>query len=128
MEHETQYRAGYIQMEKKEKKKIDLCLSHQNFRILSDESAEYMKKLESSVNERIEAVQRQYPSMNAARCALLAMLNLEDELQKTKQNFETLESKILQLRGIQRSVPSAQPARTAAPALKDETKKPVGVN
>lgn len=126
--HIAQYRAGYIQMEKNEKKKIDLCLSHQSFRILSDENAEYMKKLESSVNERIEAVQKQYPSMNAARCALLAMLNLEDELQKTKQNFETLESKILQLRGIQRGVPAAQPVRAAAPAAKDETKKPVGVN
>lgn len=110
-----------------EHKAINLCLSHQNFRILSDESAEYMKKLESSVNARIDEVQKQYPSMSAARCALLAMLNLEDELMKTKQNFETLEAKLLQLRGIRRAVPAAAAAANTEAAVKADNKKPVGV-
>ena len=96
-----------------EKNRMNLCLARQNFQIVCDDSAEYMKKLEASVNERIEEVQKQYPGMSTTRCTLLAMLNMEDELTKSKARFDQLEQKISQLRSFARPTQSnsQQPSR-----------------
>ena len=88
------------------KNSIDISLSRQNFKVLCDESPEYMHQLEASVNERIGAVQRQYPTMSTTRCTLLAMLNLEDELSKAKDEYKALEEKAALLRGLQRPAPA----------------------
>lgn len=81
------------------KNRINLCLSRQNFCIISDEDPQYLKRLEASVNNRINTFQRLYPTMSTNKCALLAMFSLEDELQKAKQSYETLEDKVLKFGG-----------------------------
>ena len=40
--------------------------------------------------------------MSATRCTLLAMLELEDELARAKENYEALDAKISQLRNMPR--------------------------
>jgi cell division protein ZapA (FtsZ GTPase activity inhibitor) len=86
--------------------RIEISLLRQSFSVLCDESPEYMHELEASVNERIGAVKRQYPTMNITRCTLLAMLNLEDELCKLKDEYKALEEKAALLRGLNRPAPS----------------------
>ncbi|MBR6006636.1 MAG: cell division protein ZapA [Clostridia bacterium] len=108
-----------------DKNRINLCLSRQNFRIVSDESVEYLRTLESTLNERINRYQRQYPSMSNTRCILLAMFSMEDELYKMKKNYEILEEKIYQLRGIPRYsvAASKQKEPSLSPIAKEETEK-----
>lgn len=101
------------------KNSVVVNLSGQEFRISGSENAEYIKSLEEMVNLRIQDVQQQYPGMSMNRCALLAMLNLEDELAKMKESYDALDAKIAQLREMPRV---AMPvARATAP------KTPVGV-
>lgn len=47
--------------------------------------------------------------MSATRCTLLAMLELEDELARAKENYEALDAKISQLRNMPRiNTPAAR--------------------
>ena len=101
------------------KNSVVVNLSGQEFRISASEDTEYIKSLEEMVNLRIQDVQQQYPGMSMNRCALLAMLNLEDELAKMKESYDALDAKIAQLREMPRVTMPA--ARAAAP------KTPVGV-
>ena len=63
-----------------DKNHINLCLSGQSFRIVTDDDVDYVKQLEKRINSRIESYKKRYPQMSATRCTLLAMLELEDEL------------------------------------------------
>ncbi len=94
------------------KNRVNLIVAKQSFRVVSDESIDHLKQIESSVNERIREVQKQYPGMNMTRCALLAMLNLEEELARTKRSFAILEERIAALRSS-RSAAQADPGETA---------------
>ena len=67
-----------------EKNHVDISLARQNFRIVCAETPEYMKKLESAVNSRIERIRSKYPGMSTMRIVLLAMLDMEDDLFKAK--------------------------------------------
>ena len=62
-----------------DKNHINLCLSGQSFRIVTDDDVDYVKQLEKRINSRIESYKKRYPQMSATRCTLLAMLELEDE-------------------------------------------------
>lgn len=90
------------------KNRIDLCIARQNFSILCDEDPEYMRRLETSVNNRINTYQRLFPTMSTSKCALLAMLSLEDELQKTRTSYEALEEKVFQIGGLNNSAVQKQ--------------------
>ena len=78
-----------------DKNHINLCLSGQSFRIVTDDDVDYVKQLEKRINSRIESYKKRYPQMSATRCTLLAMLELEDELARAKENYEALDAKIL---------------------------------
>lgn len=65
-----------------EKSHVILNLARQDFRIVCQETPEYMKALEGAVNSRIERIQKKYPSMSTMRCVLLAMLDMQDDLYK----------------------------------------------
>ena len=85
-----------------DKNHINLCLSGQSFRIVTDDDVDYVKQLEKRINSRIESYKKRYPQMSATRCTLLAMLELEDELARAKENYEALDAKISQLRNMPR--------------------------
>ena len=88
-----------------DKNHINLCLSGQSFRIVTDDDVDYVKQLEKRINSRIESYKKRYPQMSATRCTLLAMLELEDELARAKENYEALDAKISQLRNMPRINP-----------------------
>ena len=90
-----------------DKNHINLCLSGQSFRIVTDDDVDYVKQLEKRINSRIESYKKRYPQMSATRCTLLAMLELEDELARAKENYEALDAKISQLRNMPRINTSA---------------------
>lgn len=92
-----------------DKNHINLCLSGQSFRIVTDDDVDYVKQLEKRINSRIESYKKRYPQMSATRCTLLAMLELEDELARAKENYEALDAKISQLRNMPRiNTPAAR--------------------
>lgn len=92
-----------------DKNHINLCLSGQSFRIMTDDDVDYVKQLEKRINSRIENYKKRYPQMSATRCTLLAMLELEDELARAKENYEALDAKISQLRNMPRiNTPAAR--------------------
>lgn len=94
-----------------DKNHINLCLSGQSFRIVTDDDVDYVKQLEKRINSRIESYKKRYPQMSATRCTLLAMLELEDELARAKENYEALDAKISQLRNMPRiNTPAARMA------------------
>lgn len=90
------------------KNRISLCLARQNFSIVCDEDPDYMKQLETSVNNRINTYQRLFPTMSTSKCTLLAMLSLEDELRKTKTSYEALEDKVFQIGGMNNAAAQKQ--------------------
>ena len=97
-----------------DKNHINLCLSGQSFRIVTDDDVDYVKQLEKRINSRIESYKKRYPQMSATRCTLLAMLELEDELARAKENYEALDAKISQLRNMPRiNTPAARMASAA---------------
>lgn len=65
-----------------EKNHVILSLARQDFRVVSTESPEYMKELETAVNARIDGIRSKYPTMSTLRIVLLAMLDMEDDLHK----------------------------------------------
>ena len=68
-----------------EKTRMTISLAGQEFRICSENEPEYMKALADSVNRRIREVHAQFPDQSTSRCALLAMLDMADELKKLRE-------------------------------------------
>ncbi len=104
-----------------DKTKLTLEIGGQTFRLSGSDSEEYMRRLATMVNRRIEDVQAQYPQLSASKCALLAMLNLEDEMQKLRAEYDSLDQKISQLRDVR------TPAPVKRPFERTDVKRPVGV-
>lgn len=108
-----------------DKTRITVEIGGQEFRISGNESEGYIRRLAAVVNRRIADVQSQYPQLSSTKCVLLAMLNLEDEMQKLRAEYDALDQKISQLREMPRvAAPVKRPferERTGA------GKKPVGV-
>lgn len=104
-----------------DKIRTKVTLAGQDFFIIGSGSDDYVKKLERTVNLRIEEVSRAYPSLGLNHCTLLAMLNLTDEYMQLKNSSEQIDAKLAQLRDMPRI---SQSAKNDA-AVRAE--KPVGV-
>lgn len=106
-----------------EKTRMTISLAGQEFRICSENEPEYMKALADSVNRRIREVHAQFPDQSTSRCALLAMLDMADELKKLRSESDEVDRKISELRNMRGSEQKVQ-----APVKRPfERKKPVGV-
>ncbi|MBQ7060238.1 MAG: cell division protein ZapA [Clostridia bacterium] len=106
-----------------EKKKTVVNLAGQEFRISSGSDEEYMQALAASVNRRVALVRAQYPDQSTSRCALLAMLEMADEIAKLREESAQVDRKITELRNLRDSESKVQ-----APVKRPfERKKPVGV-
>jgi cell division protein ZapA len=86
-----------------EKNRTVIKLCGQSFTISSLEGDDYLHKISAYVEEQIAAVQRAYPSLSTHNCALLAALNLSDELHKLKADYAALGNRIDQLRNLPRT-------------------------
>ena len=106
-----------------EKTRTVISLAGQEFRISSENDAEYVKALTVEVNRRIRDMHRQFPDQSTSRCALLAMLDMADELSKLRTESAEVDRKISELRNMRGSEQKVQ-----APVKRPfERKKPVGV-
>lgn len=91
-----------------EKKEITLELAGQKFQMSTTENPDYIISLAERVNARIEDIQKMHPNMILTKAVLLALLNAEDELDKVKENYENLDSKLTRLHEISRASVSEQ--------------------
>lgn len=108
-----------------DKNRVVLNLAGQEFRISSASDKEYLRKLEAEVNSRIKKIQEQYPGESTSRCALLAMLNMADEVATLSEETAEFAGKIAELRSLRSSEKEAVKAPVKRPF--ERARKPVGV-
>jgi cell division protein ZapA len=94
-----------------EKNRISIRIAGQELRLAGDESEQYMRELASDVNVRVDQIQRQYPTLSTGNAVLLVCLNMADELNKLRSDYEELDSRIAQLRDMPRSTAPAAPVK-----------------
>lgn len=93
-----------------DKTHITVQICGQDFRLAADESEVYVRKIAKYVNKKIDEVQRAYPNLSTVNTAILAALNLSDELHKLQEDYDALDSRISELRDMPRqSAPVKRP-------------------
>ncbi len=82
----------------------------QDLRLSGTDSEAYIRQIADYVNQKIDEVQRAYPSLSTGNCVILAALNLSDELHKLREDYNALDSRISELREMPRqSAPVKRP-------------------
>jgi cell division protein ZapA len=69
---------------------IDVTILGQKYTIKGDASEEYIKKLAAFVDERMREVYNSAPGIAPLKAAILASLNIADELHKFKEDQEAI--------------------------------------
>lgn len=111
-----------------EKKRMTLNIAGQDFRITCSGEESYMNELAGRVGARIAAVQERYPQQSTSRCALLAMFEMEEELQRLNARVNEVDAKFNELRTIRDGQAASVQAPVKRPfARANSSKKPVGV-
>lgn len=104
-----------------EKTKAKVILAGQEFNLASEGSAEHIHELADYVNAKIDEIQRVYPSLSTTNCALLASLNIAEELFEVKADYDALDGRISQLREMPKSTggmfPSKRPFESRQPVI-----------
>ncbi|MBQ9832328.1 MAG: cell division protein ZapA [Clostridia bacterium] len=101
-----------------DKNRTVVRVAGQEFKLAGFESEEYMQQLAAYVNKKVEEIAKMYPSLSTSNCVILASLNMADELNKAKEDYEALDLRINQLRDMPRStasVPVKRPFETKQP-------------
>ncbi|MBR3459663.1 MAG: cell division protein ZapA [Clostridia bacterium] len=110
-----------------EKNRVVLNIAGQEFRLSSENEAEYMQRLAAGINRRIKEIQKQYPDQSTSRCALLAMLDMADELNTLREEHTEVDRKIAELRSMRDADASPVQVPVKRPFERAGSKKPVGV-
>lgn len=112
-----------------DKNKTLISLAGQDFRISSSKEESYMHELESEVNRRVAAMQRQFPGQSTSRCALLAMLDMADEIKRLSAEYAEVDRKISELRSLRDGSETRvqPPVKRPFERASSEKRKPVGV-
>ncbi|NLV76986.1 MAG: cell division protein ZapA [Tissierellia bacterium] len=74
------------------KKKVDVLIDGRNFTVVGDGSEEYIRNLASYVDEKIKEMSSKNDKLSTSMAAILAALNMADELYKTKKELNNLKS------------------------------------
>jgi cell division protein ZapA len=74
--------------------KIEVTILGQKYLIKGDASPEYMGKIAEQVHQELKRVYESNPSITPLRAAILALLNLADELQRTKEHYASVSKSI----------------------------------
>lgn len=69
------------------KKKVEVLLMGQRFTVRSDRDEKYIDQLSRIVNEQFDDIRRNTRTISTHHVALLASLNLADELMRTKETL-----------------------------------------
>ncbi|MEG1559998.1 MAG: cell division protein ZapA [Clostridia bacterium] len=73
-------------------------IAGQEFRLSGAESEEYMQKLAIFVDKKVQEVSNVYPELSTTHCAMLAAMNISDDLMKLRASYNELEGRILHMR------------------------------
>ena len=88
-----------------DKMRITIKLGTAEYRLLVTEDEQYMQKLASDVNEHIDRIKAVYATLSDYDCAMLAMLNMAQELSDLKTRYNELET----LRELPPAMPTRRP-------------------
>ena len=72
----------------------DVTILGQKYTIKGDASEEYIKKLASYVDGKMKEVYNSAPGISPLKAAILASLNIADELQKFREDQENIAKNI----------------------------------
>jgi cell division protein ZapA (FtsZ GTPase activity inhibitor) len=72
-----------------EKRQLRIDILGASFTIQSDESAEHLERVSAYLREKVEEVKARYPFATPLTLALLAALNIADELVKERSGRST---------------------------------------
>lgn len=77
-------------MEKAEEKmnRIKVKIYGEDYYVKGAAPEEYIRKVTSYVDEKMQDLAQSHPNINAARIAVLAALNITDELFKLKEEYD----------------------------------------
>ena len=75
-------------------KNVEVSILGQRLRVRTDEQPEYIEELARFVNEKMEEVKRKTRSVSTHSLAMLAALNIADELFKEKKHNSRLKSEL----------------------------------
>ena len=78
--------------------KITVNIAGKEYRIVSDESGEYVNQLAYTLNQQIAETAKSYVGVGNASITTLVALNLTDELQKSRAALQELEEQVRQMR------------------------------
>lgn len=78
--------------------KITVNIAGKEYRIVSDESGEYVNQLAYTLNQQIAETAKSYVGVGNASITTLVALNLTDELQKSRAALQDLEEQVQQMR------------------------------
>ncbi|NLJ77891.1 MAG: cell division protein ZapA [Tissierellia bacterium] len=73
-----------------EKNRIDVFINGRNFTVVGNESSEYVYKLAAYVDGKIKEMTDKNDKLSGSMAAILAALNIADELHQTIQELSTL--------------------------------------
>ncbi|MFA5536292.1 MAG: cell division protein ZapA [Bacillota bacterium] len=76
--------------EKREKKRISVTIFDQEYIVRSHEDGDYVKSLASHLDEKMREIKRKNQILSPYKVAVLAALNLTDELFKVQAEHEEL--------------------------------------
>lgn len=76
-------------MENKNKKITEVVIFGETYKIVNDASSEYTQALATFVDEKLKEVSQNTSIVSPVKVAILAALNIADELFKIKENLET---------------------------------------
>ncbi len=69
---------------------IEVTILGQKYTVKGDAPEDYMKKLAAFVDEKLKEVYNNSPNITPLKAAILASMNIADELQKLKEAQENL--------------------------------------
>ena len=75
-------------------KKVEISILGQNYSLLSEADDEYIRELAEYVNEKLEEVKNKAKAQTTTRIAVIAALNIADELFKLSSNHEVLKNNV----------------------------------
>jgi cell division protein ZapA (FtsZ GTPase activity inhibitor) len=78
-------------------KVLEMEILGQKIAVKSDENEEYIKAVESYLNNKVVEVKSNSKAVSTLDLALLAALNVTGELIKTKETLETQEKRFVEL-------------------------------
>lgn len=74
------------------KKKVEVLLMGQRFTVRSDRDEKYIDQISRVVNEQLDDIRRNTRTISTHHVALLAALNLADELARTKEALQAAQA------------------------------------